>query len=197
MLELSPLETATKASASLIPASSRTSRSNPMPTISRAPSPGGYAWNASGFLSMIATSLPPSRSAFESSDPTRPQPMIITRIRGESLPPAPRRRQKEGRPWISHQRAVVGEGIERPANSCRGDHGDGGTEGPGSERTKGESWPRGRDGPGKEFGPAEAGPNDEDGSGGPTTGGSRRPPGCDSEDGFLWKHLRDERVRDA
>ncbi len=56
MFELSPLETATNASASLIPAASRTSRSNPRPTICRALSPGGYLMNAAGFLSMTVTS---------------------------------------------------------------------------------------------------------------------------------------------
>ncbi len=56
MLELSPLETATNASASLMPAASKTSRSKPRPTIWRVLSPGGYLMNASGFLSITVTS---------------------------------------------------------------------------------------------------------------------------------------------
>src|SRR6185436_6527721 len=85
MFELSPLETATNPSASLMPASSRTSRSNPRPTIVFAPVPGGYLMNASGFLSMTATSWSPSRSCRANSEPTRPQPITMTFMRG-SLP---------------------------------------------------------------------------------------------------------------
>src|SRR4051812_20345928 len=90
MLELSPLETATNASASRIPASSRMSRSNPRPTTVRAPSPGGYVKKASARLSMTVTSWGGSacNSWRDSSEPTRPHPMITTRIRLRSVPHA-------------------------------------------------------------------------------------------------------------
>src|SRR5919106_5656018 len=80
MFELSPLETAMNASASLIPASSRTSRSNPIPTMVRASKPGGRRSNACFRLSMMETVWPACESWIVSSAPTRPHPMITTCI---------------------------------------------------------------------------------------------------------------------
>ena len=86
MFELSPLETATNASASLMPASSRTSRSNPSPTIVLRASPGGYLMNASGFLSMtvdlvtafdeLQGQLGAHAPATHDDDPHRPQSLL-------------------------------------------------------------------------------------------------------------------------
>src|SRR5262245_38115380 len=84
MLELSPLDTATNAPASLMPASSRTSRSNPRPTIWRASKPGGSLSNASWRLSMMVTEWPPLASCTVSAAPTRPHPMITMCTAGKS-----------------------------------------------------------------------------------------------------------------
>ena len=78
MFELSPFETATNASASLIPASSSTVRSKPTPTTFFASNSGGSRSNASRRLSMMATEWPRWRSASVAATPTRPQPMITT-----------------------------------------------------------------------------------------------------------------------
>src|SRR5581483_2211276 len=80
MFELSPFVTAMNASASLIPASSSSSRSNPKPTIVRASNPGGRRSNADGRLSMIVTSWPALASWMVSSEPTLPHPTMITRM---------------------------------------------------------------------------------------------------------------------
>src|SRR5581483_4197895 len=86
MFELSPLVTAMNASASLIPASSSSSRSNPNPTIVRASNPGGRRSNAEGRLSMIVTSWPALASWMVSSEPTLPHPTMITRIAASAYP---------------------------------------------------------------------------------------------------------------
>src|SRR5687767_10107618 len=120
----------------------------------------------------MATSWSPA-SAFESSEPTRPQPMMITRIRWGRLLGCPSRYQ--------------GGHALRERSSPGPSAGSFGRRSIGGPEIVGE----------KSSGPRRAGPNDEDGSGGPTTGGSRRPPGLDSEDGFLWSHLRERGVREA
>src|SRR3954453_22063439 len=84
MLELSPLETAANASASSMPARSRTVWSNPMPVTFVPLKEGPRRRNASGLLSMIETSCRRSSRDFASVEPTRPQPMMTT-CTGETL----------------------------------------------------------------------------------------------------------------
>src|SRR6201999_3437190 len=84
MLELSPDDTAAKASASSIPALSSTSRSKPRPT-TRSPVKSGLSRpNAVLSLSMIATSWPIRDNPSATDDPTRPHPITTTRICGSS-----------------------------------------------------------------------------------------------------------------
>src|SRR6478609_3411727 len=78
MLELSPLETAAKASARLMPAFSRTSWSKPWPVTLSPLKPGPTRRNASGSASMIDTVWLRSSRLRASVEPTRPQPMITT-----------------------------------------------------------------------------------------------------------------------
>src|SRR6478609_8353498 len=78
MLELSPLETAAKASARRMPAFSRTSWSKPWPVILSPLNPGPRRRNASGSASMIDTVWLRSSRLRASVEPTRPQPMITT-----------------------------------------------------------------------------------------------------------------------
>ena len=76
MFELSPLDTAAKASARSMPASMSTSRSKPTPvTVSPAKS-GPRRRNASGFWSMTATEWPRLSRLCARVEPTRPHPMI-------------------------------------------------------------------------------------------------------------------------
>src|ERR1700753_3147252 len=84
MVELSPDDTAAKASASSIPALSSTSRSKPRPT-TRSPVKSGLSRpNAVLSLSMIATSWPIRDNPSATDDPTRPHPITTTRICGSS-----------------------------------------------------------------------------------------------------------------
>jgi hypothetical protein len=76
MLELSPLLTATKASARSMPACVSTARSKPIPVMRSPLNEERSLRNASGSLSMTATVLSRSSSMWASVDPTRPQPMI-------------------------------------------------------------------------------------------------------------------------
>src|ERR671920_1627228 len=78
MLELSPLETAAKASARRMPAFSRTCWSKPIPAILSPLKPGPSLRNASGALSITATVWLRSSRLRASVEPTRPQPMITT-----------------------------------------------------------------------------------------------------------------------
>src|SRR3954467_5781941 len=78
MLELSPLETAAKASARRIPAFSSTSWSKPCPVILSPLKPGPSRRNASGSLSMTDTVWLRSSRLRASVEPTRPHPMITT-----------------------------------------------------------------------------------------------------------------------
>src|SRR6478735_9760623 len=78
MLELSPLETAAKASARRTPAFSRTSWSKPCPVILSPLKPGPRRRKASGSASMIDTVWLRSSRLLASVEPTRPQPMITT-----------------------------------------------------------------------------------------------------------------------
>src|SRR6478672_7634407 len=87
MFELSPLETAAKASARRMPAFSRTSWSNPIPVILSPLKPGPRRRNASGSLSMMETVWFRSSRLLASVEPTRPHPMITTCTR----PPYPQR----------------------------------------------------------------------------------------------------------
>src|SRR5690606_41953057 len=80
MLELSPLLTATKAAADWMPASMRTSRSNPMPVTRRPWKPGRSRRKACGSRSMMATECPLSSRMWARVAPTRPHPMITTCI---------------------------------------------------------------------------------------------------------------------
>src|SRR6201996_7265900 len=84
MLELSPDDTAAKASASSIPALSSTSRSNPRPS-TRSPAKSGLSRpKAVPSLSMTATSWPSRDSPSATDDPTRPHPITTTRTGGSS-----------------------------------------------------------------------------------------------------------------
>lgn len=76
MLELSPLETAAKASASRIPASSSTARSNPMPVTVLPSKSLPRRRNDVASMSMTATSWPLVASVRARVAPTRPQPMM-------------------------------------------------------------------------------------------------------------------------
>src|SRR5690349_16838051 len=75
MFELSPLETAANASASLIPASSSTPRSKPMPVTVMPLKSGPSRRNASALMSMTDVSCPRSSRLRARVDPTRPHPM--------------------------------------------------------------------------------------------------------------------------
>src|ERR1700722_19901552 len=84
MFELSPDDTAAKASASSIPALSSTSRSNPTPC-TRSPAKSGLSrLNALLSLSMTATSWPSRDNPSATDDPTRPHPITTTRTCGSS-----------------------------------------------------------------------------------------------------------------
>ncbi len=76
MLELSPQDTAAKACASRILASSNVSRSNPIPVTCCPWNSAPSRRNALGSRSMTATECPARPSCRASDDPTRPQPMI-------------------------------------------------------------------------------------------------------------------------
>src|SRR3954449_13592405 len=76
MLELSPLETAAKPSASSMPDSSSTSRSKPTPLIVRPPKSGPSRRNASTSRSITATVCPRFSRLRARLEPTRPQPMM-------------------------------------------------------------------------------------------------------------------------
>ena len=76
MLELSPDDTAAKASALRIPAASRTSRSNPTPLMVRPLKSCPSLRNASTLTSMMATLWPRFSRPVASIEPTRPQPMM-------------------------------------------------------------------------------------------------------------------------
>src|ERR687890_175399 len=89
MLELSPLETAAKASARSIPATSRTSRSNPTPVTLIPLNDAPRRRNASGLVSMIATEWSRSSRLRASVLPTLPHPMITTCTRGTVHAPHP------------------------------------------------------------------------------------------------------------
>src|SRR3954454_9853767 len=78
MLELSPLETAAKASAFSMSARSSTVWSKPIPVTLVPLKEGPSRRNASGLLSMIETSCSRSSRDFASVEPTRPQPMMTT-----------------------------------------------------------------------------------------------------------------------
>src|SRR5689334_23287217 len=78
MLELSPLDTAAKASARRMPARSRTSWSKPYPVILSPLNPGPRRRKLSGSLSITATVWLRSSRLRASVDPTRPHPMITT-----------------------------------------------------------------------------------------------------------------------
>src|SRR6185503_2129647 len=84
MLELSPLETAAKASAFSTPARSSTSWSKPMPVTLVPLNDGPRRRNASGLLSMTDTVWLRSSRLRASAEPTRPHPMITT-CTGETL----------------------------------------------------------------------------------------------------------------
>src|ERR1700753_280869 len=82
MLELSPDDTAAKASAPSIPAFSSTSRSNPKPS-TRSPANSGLSrLNAALSLSITATSWPMRDRPSATEEPTRPHPITTTRTRG-------------------------------------------------------------------------------------------------------------------
>ncbi len=87
MLELSPLETAAKASASSMPASARTSWSKPMPITLVPLNEGPSRRNASGLVSMTETVWWRSSRLRARVLPTRPQPMITTCTAGNATPP--------------------------------------------------------------------------------------------------------------
>src|SRR5215211_5896046 len=76
MLELSPLETAANPSASVMPASKSTSRSNPTPFTVLPEKSGPKRRKESGSRSMTATVCPRFSRLRARLDPTRPQPMI-------------------------------------------------------------------------------------------------------------------------
>src|SRR5437660_1602932 len=78
MFELSPFVTAMKAPASRIPAASRVSRSNTIPTSVCPSKPGGSRSNAVGFLSMIEMVCPWRARFTVSWLPTRPHPAMTT-----------------------------------------------------------------------------------------------------------------------
>src|SRR3954447_1639712 len=78
MFELSPLDTAAKASADSMPARSSTLWSKPMPVTLVPLNEGPSRRNASGLLSMTDTVWLRSSRLRASVDPTRPQPMITT-----------------------------------------------------------------------------------------------------------------------
>src|SRR5271166_6826448 len=84
MLELSPDDTAAKASASSIPAFSSTSRSKPWPRTRSPPKSGLSRLKAAPSLSMIATSWPSRNNPSATDDPTRPHPITTTRTCGSS-----------------------------------------------------------------------------------------------------------------
>src|ERR1017187_7506807 len=77
MFVLSPLVTAASASAPTAPARSRSSRSNPEPTM-RGPSHSFTRRKARAFLSMMATEWPWATREIARPDPTRPHPTTIT-----------------------------------------------------------------------------------------------------------------------
>src|SRR6478672_3240624 len=78
MLELSPLDTAAKASARRMPAFSRAALSKPEPVTLSPLKPGPSRRKASGSLSMTETVWLRSSRLRARVDPTRPQPMITT-----------------------------------------------------------------------------------------------------------------------
>src|SRR3954453_8905130 len=78
MFELSPLDTAAKASADSIPARSSTPWSKPMPVTLVPLNEGPSRRNASGLLSITDTVWLRSSRLRASVDPTRPHPMITT-----------------------------------------------------------------------------------------------------------------------
>src|SRR3954454_10719809 len=84
MLELSPLETAAKASALSMSARSRTPWSNPIPVTLVPLNEGPSRRNASGLLSMTETVWLRSSRLRARVEPTRPHPMITT-CTGETL----------------------------------------------------------------------------------------------------------------
>src|SRR5580692_10988236 len=77
MLVLSPLVTAARASASSAPAFSRSSRSNPDPTM-HGPSHSFSRRKALADLSRMATEWPSALSEMARPDPTRPHPTTMT-----------------------------------------------------------------------------------------------------------------------
>lgn len=89
MLELSPEDTAAKAPASWMPASTRVSWSKPTPVTLRPAKVGPSRRKASAFWSMTATLWPRCSTVRAKLDPTRPQPMI-TKCTGQTLPPGAR-----------------------------------------------------------------------------------------------------------
>src|SRR6201999_25774 len=88
MLELSPDDTAAKASAPSIPAFSSTSRSNPKPSTRSPPNSGLSRLNAALSLSITATSWPMRDRPSATEEPTRPHPITTPRTRGPLGPPS-------------------------------------------------------------------------------------------------------------
>src|SRR3954454_20162006 len=89
MLELSPELTAAKASARSMPASTRVSRSKPMPVTRRPENSVDSRRNAPASRSMMATECPPPSRIRASVEPTRPHPMITTCMRRNATRAAP------------------------------------------------------------------------------------------------------------
>src|SRR4051794_8939286 len=100
MFELSPLDTAAKASADSMPARSSTLWSKPMPVTLVPLNEGPSRRNASGSLSMTDTVWLRSSRLRASVEPTRPQPMITTCTR-QTVP------QRAGRLGRSHATCPV------------------------------------------------------------------------------------------
>src|SRR5919107_1733564 len=78
MLELSPLETAAKASARSMPADRNTSRSKPKPVTVMPVNSAPSRRNASEFWSITATEWPRASRLWARVEPSRPHPMITT-----------------------------------------------------------------------------------------------------------------------
>src|SRR5688500_7642374 len=89
MLELSPDETAAKACARSMPASSRVSRSKPMPVTLRPAKSADNRRNALASRSITATECPSVSRLRARAEPTRPQPMITTCTAGTLHAAAP------------------------------------------------------------------------------------------------------------
>src|SRR5262245_6466446 len=78
MFELSPSVATTTASASSMPASRRSGRSIPWPTMNSPSQSSPRRPSASSRSSTTDTSQPASRKSFATAEPTRPQPTTIT-----------------------------------------------------------------------------------------------------------------------